>query len=37
MSYTMNIELSGDFDHVVDRTEAVLSEEGFGVLCYGLL
>ena len=33
MSYTMDIELSGDFDHVVDRTEAALSEEGFGVLC----
>ncbi|GAB3315733.1 DUF302 domain-containing protein [Haloplanus salinarum] len=29
----MDIELSGDFDHVVDRTEAALSEEGFGVLC----
>ncbi|QGX95899.1 DUF302 domain-containing protein [Haloplanus rallus] len=33
MSYTMDIQLSGDFDHVVDRTEAALSEEGFGVLC----
>lgn len=33
MSYTMDVELSGDFDRVVDRTETALSEEGFGVLC----
>jgi uncharacterized protein (DUF302 family) len=29
----MDVEMAADFDHVVERTEAALSEEGFGVLC----
>jgi uncharacterized protein (DUF302 family) len=33
MSYTIDRTISGDsFDHVVDRTKAALSAQGFGVL-----
>ena len=33
MSYTMDAQVDGEFDSVVDRTTEALSEEGFGVLC----
>lgn len=33
MPYTLEERVSGEFDDVVSRTEAALSDEGFGVLC----
>lgn len=33
MSYTMDEQVGGDFDEVVERTTAALEDEGFGVLC----
>lgn len=32
MSYTIGVEIDGEFEAVVDRTVTALSEEGFGVL-----
>ncbi|MGZ0746944.1 DUF302 domain-containing protein [Haloparvum sp. AD34] len=33
MSYTIDRQVSGEFDEVVDKATKELSEEGFGVLC----
>jgi uncharacterized protein (DUF302 family) len=33
MSYTIDTQLSGEFDQVVSQVEEALSAEGFGVLC----
>jgi uncharacterized protein (DUF302 family) len=33
MGYTIQKQVSGDFDEVVETTIAVLEDEGFGVLC----
>ena len=33
MSYTMDKQLSGEFDQIVSQIEEALSAEGFGVLC----
>jgi len=32
MTYQLGVEISGEFDDVIDRTVAALKEEGFGVL-----
>jgi len=32
MTYQFAVEISGEFDDVIDRTVAALKEEGFGVL-----
>ncbi len=33
MSYTLNKQVRGSFDEVVEQTTEALSDEGFGVLC----
>lgn len=33
MSYTMDVQVDGEFDEVLERTTAALEDEGFGVLC----
>jgi len=33
MEYTIQTSVAGDFDAVVDATNAALKDEGFGVLC----
>lgn len=33
MSYTMDEQVDGDFDDIVEQTTAALEDEGFGVLC----
>ncbi|GAB6860266.1 DUF302 domain-containing protein [Haloplanus litoreus] len=33
MEYTIQTSVSGEFDAVVDATNAALKDEGFGVLC----
>lgn len=33
MSYTMDKQVDGDFDEVVERATSALKDEGFGVLC----
>lgn len=33
MEYTIQTSVAGDFDEVVDATNAALTDEGFGVLC----
>lgn len=33
MEYTIQINIDGEFDDVVDATNAALADEGFGVLC----
>ncbi|WP_255196969.1 DUF302 domain-containing protein [Halorarius litoreus] len=33
MNYTIQISVSGEFDHVVETTIDALKDEGFGVLC----
>lgn len=33
MSYTMDKQVDGDFDEIVERATAALKDEGFGVLC----
>ena len=33
MSYTIQTKIDGEFDDVVDATNAALKDEGFGVLC----
>lgn len=33
MNYTIQTTVTGEFDDVVDATNAALKEEGFGVLC----
>lgn len=33
MSYTMDKQVEGDFDDIVEQTTAALEDEGFGVLC----
>lgn len=33
MGYTIQTSVTGEFDDVVDATNAALKDEGFGVLC----
>jgi uncharacterized protein (DUF302 family) len=33
MSYTIDTQLSGEFDEIVERVEDALAAEGFGILC----
>lgn len=33
MSYTMDKQVDGEFDEVVERATSALKDEGFGVLC----
>lgn len=33
MSYTVDKQVRGDFDEIVEETTEALSDEGFGVLC----
>lgn len=33
MSYTLDKQVEGSFENIVEQTEEALAEEGFGVLC----